>query len=110
LNHPTQATLVSASERRVFRNIGSAEGIIIATIIASHMSRKLVADAAQICPGIRIHIMGIVQPPSISISQHIERQKFHCKQARPRISLRLQRGETAWLGHIVILLGCGRGC
>ena len=39
------------------------------------MSRKLVADAAQVWPGIRIHIMDIVQPPGISISQHIEPQK-----------------------------------
>ena len=59
----------------VFRNIGSADGIIIATIIASHMNRKLMADAAQVWPGIRIHIMDILQPPGISISQHIERQK-----------------------------------
>jgi hypothetical protein len=47
----------------------------MATIIASHMSRKLVADAAQVWPRIRIHIMDIVQPPGISISEHIERQK-----------------------------------
>ena len=40
------------------------------------MSRKLVADAAQVWPGIGIHIMDIVQPPGISISQHIERQKY----------------------------------
>ena len=47
----------------------------MATIIASHMSRKLMADASQVWPRIRIHIMGILQPPGISISQHIERQK-----------------------------------
>jgi hypothetical protein len=61
--------------RLVFKNIGNADGSIIATIIASHMSWKLVADAAQVQPGIRIHIMDIVQPPGISVSQHIERQK-----------------------------------
>ena len=66
---------ISLRERRKFNSIGTAEGSIIATIIASHMSRKLVADEAQVCPGIRIHIMDIVQPPGISISQHIERQK-----------------------------------
>ena len=64
-----------AHGRAVFRNVGSADGSIMATIIASHMSRKLVAGAAQVWPGIRIHIMDIVQPPGISISQHIERQK-----------------------------------
>ena len=64
-----------AHGRRVFRNVGSADGIIMATIIASHMSRKLRADANQVWPGILIHIMDIVQPPGISISQHMERQK-----------------------------------
>jgi hypothetical protein len=39
------------------------------------MSRKIKADANQVWPGIRIHIMHIVHPPGISISQHIERQK-----------------------------------
>lgn len=32
-------------------------------------------DANQVWPGIRIHIIDIVQPPGISISQHMERQK-----------------------------------
>jgi len=58
--------------RPVFRNVGSADGIIITTIIATHMSKKPVADADQVGPGIRIHIMDIVQPPGISITQHIE--------------------------------------
>jgi len=39
------------------------------------MSWKLATEAAQLWPGIRIHIMDILQPPGISISQHIERQK-----------------------------------
>ena len=56
----------------VLRNIGSAEGIIIATIIASHMSRKLMAEPNQVWPRIRIHIIDIVHPLGISISQHIE--------------------------------------
>jgi hypothetical protein len=61
--------------RRVFRNVDNAEGNIIATIIASHMSTKVIADAPHVWPRIRIHIIDIVQPPGISISQHIERQK-----------------------------------
>ena len=44
-------------------------------IIASHISWKLRADSNQVRPGIRIHIMDIVQPPGIFISQHIEREK-----------------------------------
>ncbi len=48
--------------------MGSADGIIMATNIASHMSRKLMADANQVWPRIRIHIVDIVQPPGISIT------------------------------------------
>jgi hypothetical protein len=48
----------------------------MATIIASHINWKLMADSAQVWPGIRIHIMDIVHPPGIFISQHIERQKW----------------------------------
>ena len=47
----------------------------MATIIASHMKRKIRADANQVWPCIRIHIIDIVQPPGISISQHMARQK-----------------------------------
>ena len=61
--------------RFVRRNTGTAEGVIIVTIMASHMSRKLIADANQVWPCIRIHIMDILQPPGIPISQHSERQK-----------------------------------
>lgn len=71
-----EAMLQRASQLRfVFRNVGSADGSIIATIMASHMSRKLIAEANQVWPGIRIHIMDMVQPPGIFMSQHIERQK-----------------------------------
>src|SRR5262245_3395122 len=73
--YPDASEHRDAKCRRAFRNVGSAEGNIIATIIASHMSRKLIADAPQLCPRIGIHIMDIVQSPGISISQHIERQK-----------------------------------
>src|SRR5262245_43987993 len=48
----------------------------MATIIASHISRKLRAEADQVWPRIRIHIIDMFQPPGISISQHIERQKY----------------------------------
>lgn len=61
--------------RRVFRKLGSADGSIIANIIASHMHRKVIAEVNQVWPGIRIHIIDIVHPPGISMSQHIERQK-----------------------------------
>lgn len=64
-----------APRRRVFRNVGSADGIIMATIIASHISRNIAAEIVQDCPGIRIHIIDIVQPPGIPIPPDIERQK-----------------------------------
>lgn len=64
-----------AHRRRVFRNVGSADGIIMATIIASHISRNIAAEIVQDCPGIRIHIIDIVQPPGIPIPPDIERQK-----------------------------------
>jgi hypothetical protein len=65
----------AVKRRRVLRNVGRAEGNIIATIIASHISKKLRAEADQFWPRIRIHIIDMFQPPGISISQHIERQK-----------------------------------
>ena len=39
------------------------------------MRRKIVAEANQVWPGIRIHIIDIVQPPGIPIPPDIERQK-----------------------------------
>ncbi len=59
----------------VFKKVVIPEGSIIATFIANHIIRKLPADVNHVWPGIRIHIIDIVQPPGISISQHIERQK-----------------------------------
>jgi hypothetical protein len=73
--YPDAIEQSEAQERLVLRNIGSADGVIIATIMASHMSRKLMAEPNHVWPRIRIHIIDIVQPPGISISQHIERQK-----------------------------------
>ena len=45
----------------------TGDGSIIATIITSHMPRNDAAAAGQVCPGIRIHAMDIVQPPGIGI-------------------------------------------
>jgi hypothetical protein len=61
--------------RRVFKNVGSADGIIIATIIVSHIRKNIAAEIVQDCPDIRIHIIDIVQPPGIPIPPDIERQK-----------------------------------
>src|ERR1039458_4723622 len=46
----------------------------MATIMASHMERNIIADSSQTWPGIRIHIMDIRQPPGMSIPPGMERQ------------------------------------
>jgi hypothetical protein len=48
------------------------DGIIIATIITVHMPAKDAAAAGHVWPGIRIHIIDIVQPPGIGIPPAIE--------------------------------------
>ncbi len=61
--------------RFVLKNNGIAEGNIIAIIIVSHIKRNIAAEIVQDCPGIRIHIMDIVQPPDISMPPDMARQK-----------------------------------
>jgi hypothetical protein len=40
-------------------------GDIIANIITIHMPRNDAAAPGHVCPGIRIHVIDIVQPPGI---------------------------------------------
>jgi hypothetical protein len=47
--------------------MGTSEGSIIATIITIHMTRKDATAAGHVCPGIRIHIIDMVQSPGIGI-------------------------------------------
>jgi hypothetical protein len=47
--------------------MGAKDGSIIATIITTHMQTKDAAAPGHVCPGIRIHIIDIVQPPGIGI-------------------------------------------
>ena len=47
--------------------MGTSDGSIIATIITIHMPRNDAAAPGQVCPGIRIHAIDIVQPPGIGI-------------------------------------------
>jgi hypothetical protein len=54
---------------------GNDDGNIIAIIIAPHMSSNIPAASTQLWPGMRIHIIDIVQPPGISIPPPIVRQK-----------------------------------
>jgi hypothetical protein len=48
--------------------MGATDGSIIATVIATHMPRNDAAAPVQVCPGIRIHAIDIVQPPGIGIA------------------------------------------
>src|SRR6185503_7778830 len=47
--------------------MGMREGSIIATIITTHMPRNDAAAPGQVCPGIRIQAIDIVQSPGIGI-------------------------------------------
>ena len=63
----THFSPVETATRRYSANIGHVEGSIIATIIASHISRNIHAADHGVSPGIVIHIMGIDQPPGIGM-------------------------------------------
>jgi hypothetical protein len=47
--------------------MGTKDGSIMATIITTHIAVNDAAAADQVCPGIRIHAIDIVQPPGIAI-------------------------------------------
>src|SRR5947209_19866881 len=47
--------------------MGRCDGSIIAAIITTHIARNEAVASIQVCPGIRIHIIDIVQPPGIGI-------------------------------------------
>src|SRR6266851_2365789 len=47
--------------------MGHDDGSIIAIIIACHINRNIHAEAAADCPGIPIHIIGMVHPPGMGI-------------------------------------------
>jgi hypothetical protein len=52
---------------RYLHSLGTRDGSIIATIIRTHIPRNEAAAPGQLCPGIRIHAIDIVQPPGIGI-------------------------------------------
>src|ERR1051326_4099396 len=81
--YPIAITHNETPARLVFKNVGNADGNIIATIMASHINRNTPAELAQGWPRIGIHIMDIVQPPGMFISQHIERQKYTVAEMPP---------------------------
>src|SRR5262249_45553406 len=47
--------------------MGTMDGSIIATIITIHIPRNDAPAPSQLCPGIFIHAMDMVQPPAIGM-------------------------------------------
>jgi hypothetical protein len=47
----------------------------MAIIIATHMATNMVLAAAQVWPGMRIHIIDIVQPPGMDMPPPMVRTK-----------------------------------
>ena len=47
--------------------MGTNDGSIMAAIITTHMPRKEAMVPGHVCPGIRIQVIDIVQPPGIGI-------------------------------------------
>ncbi len=48
--------------------MGASDGNIMAAIITTHIARNDAVASIQVCPGIRIHAIDMVQPPGIRIS------------------------------------------
>lgn len=48
-------------------SVGTRDGSIIAVIITIHMARNDAVASIHVCPGIRIYVIDIAQPPGIGI-------------------------------------------
>src|SRR5258708_16617357 len=68
VSRPRRVSPVRPTAWRYRHSIGTKDGSIIATIITTHMPRNDAAAPGQVCPGISIHAIDIVQPPGIGIS------------------------------------------
>ena len=49
--------------------MGAKDGSIIAAVIATHIPTNEAAESTQVCHGIGIHTIDIVQPPGIGIAR-----------------------------------------
>src|SRR5687767_12044874 len=63
----TRASSPPPTARRYRASIGTRAGSIIAIIITTHVVRNDAVVPSQVCPGMRIHAIDIVQPPGIGI-------------------------------------------
>jgi hypothetical protein len=61
-----------AAARRQRHNMGVNEGSIIDAVIATHIPRNEAAAPGQLCPGMHIQSIDIVQPPGILISPIVD--------------------------------------
>jgi hypothetical protein len=52
--------------------MGTRDGVIIATIITTHIPRNEAAAPGQDCPGILIQAMDMVQPPGMGMPPPID--------------------------------------
>ncbi len=52
--------------------IGTRDGSIMATIITTHIPMNEAAAPSQVCPGILIHAIDMVQPPGIAMPPELD--------------------------------------
>src|SRR5262249_54839159 len=88
------------------------DGSIIATIITTHMPRNDAATPGQVCPGIRIHAIDIVQPPGIAIPPIVDIDPHHrivADTLAAKSSVAAARMlRPAWLSrHVTAVMACG---
>jgi hypothetical protein len=75
VSKPGRLTVVHPTAWRYRHNFGNKDGSIIATIITTHMPRNDAVAPSQVCPGIRIHVIDIVQPPGMDIAPIVAMDK-----------------------------------
>src|SRR5262249_14665928 len=70
--YPAPTSAVSAPRAplawKYSHNLGNKDGSIIATIMTIHIPRNDPAASSHVCPGIRIQVMDMLQPPGMDIS------------------------------------------
>jgi hypothetical protein len=61
--------------------MGTREGSIMATIIITHINTNEAAAPSQVCPGILIHAIDMVQPPGIAMPPDMDSHQRIVPQA-----------------------------
>ena len=68
MSQPARVAPIPTTLRCHRQSVGASDGSIIATVIAIHIPRNDASAAAHVWPGMRVHIIDMVQPPGIGIS------------------------------------------